>query len=104
MTLIGVTVWSCFDGRRPGAMIFVAAVGTYALLQVLALSFHLLRPARLANALFSGVAVMLFMPAWDWLSRQWLYPESIWGALGFGTFFGLMRWFFSPRGPAHPPS
>lgn len=104
LTLVGVTVWSCFDGRRPGAMMLVAAVGTVALLQVLSLTFHMLRPTRLAHALCSGVTVMLFMPAWDWLSRQLFYPESVWGALGFGAFFGLMRWFFSPRGPAHPPS
>ncbi|HWI61443.1 MAG TPA: hypothetical protein VNT75_06385 [Symbiobacteriaceae bacterium] len=104
LTMVGVTIWSCFDGSRTVAMMLVATVGTVALMQVLALLFGLLRPSRFVNALFSGTLVAFFMPAWDWLSARWLYPESIWTALGFGAFFGVMRWAFSPRGPSRPPS
>lgn len=99
-----VSVWSCFDGRRPVAMMLVAAVGSIALVQLLTILFGLLRPSRLLGAIYSGTLITLFMPTWDWLSRQFLYPESLWTALGCGAFFGVIRWTFSPRGPSRPPS
>ncbi|HYF90816.1 MAG TPA: hypothetical protein VD969_01080 [Symbiobacteriaceae bacterium] len=104
LTMIGVSVWSCLDGQRSVPMMLVATVGTYALMQVLALLFGLLRPTRLVQAIFSGTMVTLFMPAWDWLSLRWAYPESVWAALGLGAFFGVIRWTFTPRGSSRPPS
>ncbi|MDF2626677.1 MAG: hypothetical protein K0R39_508 [Symbiobacteriaceae bacterium] len=104
LTWVGVSIWSCFDGQRTGTMMLVAAIGSVALVQMIATLFSLLRPTRLVQALFSGTMVMAFMPAWDWLAMRWLYPESLWTALGFGAAFGFIRFTFGPRPPARPPS
>ena len=104
LTWVGVSIWSCLDGQRTGTMMLVAAVGSVALVNIIGTLFSLLRPTRLVQALFSGTLVMAFMPAWDWLAMRWLFPQSLWTALGFGAVFGVIRFTFGPRPPARPPS
>lgn len=103
LAMIAVTVWSCFDGRRGAAVMLAAIVATIAAMNVVSLLFATFRPTRMVHAVWSGTLVTLFMPAWDWLSAKFLYPESFLAALGFGAAFGLIRWTLM-RGSSRPPS
>jgi hypothetical protein len=102
VAMIGVTIWSCFDGSRTPGMMLAASVATVAAINVLLILFSGFRPTRLLSAVWSAVLVTLFMPAWDWLSARFLYPESLWTALGMGAAFGVIRWAFM-RGSSRPP-
>lgn len=103
LVMVGVTVWSCFDGKRGAGMMAVASIAAIAAMNALALAAAALPQTRLYIALFSALWVIIYMPAWDWLGGRFIYPQSLWSAVGFGAAFGLIRFAMARRGPSRPP-
>lgn len=104
VAMVGVTIWSCVDGGRGWPVILAASVGTVSAMMVLGIIASYLPATRLITALFSGLWILLFMPAWDWLEGRFTLPDSIYTALLFGAGFAILRYVISGGGSARPPS
>lgn len=102
LVIVAVTIWSCADGRQSPTMMVIASVASVAAVNVLALLAAALPPTRLVSALTSGLWVLLFLPAWDWLAGQYAFPDSLYTALAFAGAFVLIRWLMR-SGPSRPP-
>jgi hypothetical protein len=102
--MVLVTVWSAAEGGHGPLMMGVAAVATIAAMMLFSI-LHVMAPQhRLVEALFGSVWILLFTPAWDWLSGTFAYPESITSALLFAGALSLVHFFISRRGSDRPPS
>src|SRR4051812_5853791 len=94
--MAAVTLWSAAQGGQGPVVMAASAVGAVAAMMVLETGAAALPPTRLLSAAFAGAWILVFMPAWDWLAGQFLYPESLWTALLFAVGFAGFRYLITP--------
>lgn len=102
--MIGVTIWSAYDGNQGIPMMIVASSGVFATMMVLGTLSALVPETRLSTAFFAASWILLFTPAWEWLAGRFVYPDSLYSALTFAVFFGFLRYVLTRGGPSRPPS
>ena len=103
LIMVAVTMWSAHDGGRSPELTVAASIAVVAAVKVLSILTAMLPASRWVNALSSAVWVVVFMPTWDWLANRFVYPDTLWTAVVFGSGYGLVRLAFMPGKSARPP-